>query len=113
MKVLNDVIAVKRREANTLIHMVDHKEHIGEVIAVGPGKTRVVKDKTVFIPNTLEVGDNIMFSFRAGMETDVNGDQVLFMREADVLCVLDPNEVTMTDNAAEEKNRECVGVISV
>lgn len=110
MKVINDIIAVKRRKANTRFEIVGHKEHIGEVIAVGPGVYTKVGGKDHFKPTTLQVGEHIMFSHRAGMEREVEGQDVLFMREDDVLCVLDPQSVEMTDNAAQEA-REVVATI--
>lgn len=111
MKVINDIVAVRRRKANTRFEIVGHKEHIGEVIAVGPGIYTKLNGKDHFKPTSLNVGDSIMFSHRAGMETEVEGESVLFMREADVLCVLDPESVEMTDNAADETDRECVGKV--
>ena len=110
MKLLNDIIAVKRRKANTLIDLPDHKEHIGEVVGVGPGTWLKRGGKDYFLAMTLSVGDHVMFSHRAGMEREINGEQLLFMHEKDVLCVVDPEEIKVTDNAADEK-RVTVGKI--
>lgn len=112
MRALNDVIIVKRRESNTLIEIVGHKEHIGEVVAVGPGKIVESGGEDILIKNTLEVGQHVMFSHRAGMETNVEGEDVLIMRESDVLCIVDPDEIEITDNAADE-SRDVVGVFDV
>ena len=112
MKALNDIIIVKRRKANSVIELVGHLEHIGEVLAVGPGKIIEINGHERLIKNTLEVGQHVMFSHRAGMETEVDGQDVLIMREADVLCIVDPDEIKMTDNAADEK-RDVVGVFDV
>lgn len=112
MKALNDIIIVKRRKANTVIELVGHKEHIGEVIAVGPGKLVESGGKQILIKNTLKEGEHIMFSHRAGMETDVEGEEVLIMRESDVLCVVDPEEIAITDNAADE-TRDVVGEFNI
>lgn len=112
MKLLNDIIAVKRSKPNTVIELTDHKEHIGEVVGVGPGSYLKRNGKEYFIATTLEVGEHVLFSHRAGMERDINGETLLFMHEKDVLCVVDPKEVGLTDNAADEKGRECVGKIS-
>lgn len=111
MKLLHDVIAVKRRKANTVIELVGHEEHIGEVVAVGPGRLLKRNGKEILQPMTLEVGEHIMFSHRAGMEREIDGEMVLFMREQDVLCVLDPDQVKTTDSAQDEA-RECVGAFN-
>lgn len=113
MKVINDVVAVRRRSANTVIEIVGHKEHIGEVVAVGPGKYSKQGGKDIFVPTSVKEGEHVMFSWRAGMEREVEGETILFMRENDILCVLDPSEVTMTDNAAEETGRDCVGEFQI
>ena len=112
MKALNDIIIVKRRKANSMIEIVGHKEHIGEVLAVGPGKITEVNGREILQKNTLEVGDHIMFSHRAGMETNIEGRDLLVMRESDVLCIVDPDEIKLTDNAADE-TRDVVGVFDI
>jgi len=112
MKVIHDVIAVKRRKAHSRFEIVGHKEHVGEIVAVGPGTHTKVNGKDHFKPTTLQVGEHVMFSHRAGMEREVEGETILFMREGDVLCVVDPSEVDMTENAADEK-RECVAKVKV
>ena len=56
----------------------------GEVIAVGPG--RVEKDKRV--PMELKVGDKVLYGKYSGTEVTIDGDQLLILREADVLAVV-------------------------
>src|SRR3990170_5564376 len=54
----------------------------GEVMAVGPG--RFEKDKRV--PMELKVGDKVLYGKYSGTEVTVNGEQVLILREPDVLA---------------------------
>ena len=56
----------------------------GEVIAVGPG--RYEKDKRV--PMELKVGDKVLYGKYSGTEVTIEGDQLLILREADVLAVI-------------------------
>ncbi len=56
----------------------------GEVIAVGPG--RYEKDKRV--PMELKVGDKVLYGKYSGTEVTIEGDQLLILREADVLAVV-------------------------
>ncbi len=113
-RLLHDVIAVKRRKANTIIDIVGHKEHIGEVVAVGPGKMIKNGKKEVLQVMTLQPGDKVMFSHRAGVEKKIGDDELLFMREADIICVVrDVDDIKITENAnTEERGRECVGYVS-
>ncbi len=64
-----------------------NKPQRGEVLAVGPGKLR--KDGTRQTPQ-LKEGDQIIFTSWAGDEfKERRGDEILVMREEDVLAVLD------------------------
>ena len=56
----------------------------GEVIAVGPG--RYEKDKRV--PMELKVGDRILYGKYSGTEVTIDSEQLLILREADVLAVV-------------------------
>ena len=56
----------------------------GEVIAVGPG--RYEKDKRV--PMELKVGDKVLYGKYSGTEVTIDSEQLLILREADVLAVV-------------------------
>jgi chaperonin GroES len=51
---------------------------------VGPG--RVEKDKRV--PMDVKVGDKVLYGKYSGTEVTVDGEQLLILRESDVLAVL-------------------------
>jgi chaperonin GroES len=56
----------------------------GEVLAVGPGK----KDESgKNIPLDLKVGDTVLFGKYSGSEVKVDGEDLLVMREDDVIAV--------------------------
>jgi len=92
---LHDRVIVKRKEAETktsggilLPDTAKNKPQKGEVIAVGPGKTR--KDGKVQ-PLQVKVGDSVLFTIWAGEEYKdrVSTDEIVIMREEDILAVLD------------------------
>ena len=60
------------------------KPQQGEIIAVGPG--RFEKDKRV--PMDVKVGDKVLYGKYSGTEVTIEGEQVLILRETDVLAVV-------------------------
>lgn len=55
----------------------------GIVISVGTGT--YAKETGIFMPNVLHEGDEIIFGEAIGMEIYVNGENLLLMREGDIL----------------------------
>ena len=94
VKPLGDRIVVRRQAAEDksaggilLPDAAKNKPQKGEVLAVGPGK--LLKDGT---RRALQVkaGDRILFTNWAGDEfKQRGGDEILLMREEDVLAVLE------------------------
>ena len=60
------------------------KPQQGEIVAVGPG--RFEKDKRV--PMDLKVGDKVLYGKYSGTEVTIEGEQLLILRESDVLAVV-------------------------
>jgi len=91
---LHDRVIVKRKEderktasgivipdsANT------EKPDQGEVIAVGPGKK---DDQGKLIALDVKVGDRVLFGKYAGQSVKVEGEEVLVMREEDIMGVIE------------------------
>ena len=63
------------------------KPQEGEVVAVGPGDR---DDDGKRIPMAVQVGDRILFGKWSGSEVKIDGDELLIMKEADILGILDP-----------------------
>ena len=61
------------------------KPQQGEVVAVGPGK---LSDEGKRIEMELKVGDKVLYGKYSGTEVTVDGEQVLILRESDVLAVV-------------------------
>ncbi len=58
----------------------------GKVIAVGNG--RVLEDGKVR-PLDVKPGDRVLFGKYSGTEVKVDGEELIIMREDDILCVLE------------------------
>jgi len=58
----------------------------GKVIAVGNGK--ILEDGKVRAPD-IKVGDTILFGKYGGTEVKVDGDELLVMREDDVMAIIE------------------------
>ncbi len=62
------------------------KPQEGKVVSVGPGK---VDDSGKRVPLEVKAGDRVLFSKYAGTEIKVDGVEHIFMREDDILGILD------------------------
>ncbi len=58
----------------------------GVVVAIGPGGR---DDAGKLIPMTLKVGDKVLFGKWSGTEIKIDGEDLLIMKESDVLGTLD------------------------
>ena len=90
---LHDRILVKRVEEKELrkggIIIPDtakEKPQEGKVVAVGKGKAN---DDGKVTPLDVKAGDRILFGKYSGTEVKVDGDELLIMREEDILGVLE------------------------
>ena len=91
---LSDRIVIRRFEAQEktaggilLPDTAKDKPQKGKVLAVGPG--RLLKDGTRR-PLQVREGDTVLFTNWAGDEfKEAHGDNILLMREEDVLAVLE------------------------
>ena len=61
------------------------KPQEGEVVSVGPGAR---DDKGVVNALELKAGDRILFGKWSGTEVKIDGDDLIIMKESDVLGVL-------------------------
>ena len=57
----------------------------GEITAVGPGGR---DEAGKLIPIDLKVGDRVLFGKWSGTEVTIDGDEVLIMKESDIMGVL-------------------------
>jgi chaperonin GroES len=62
----------------------------GEILAVGPGARN---EKGDLIPLGVQVGDRVLFGKWSGTEVKLDGDELLIMKESDIMGVLDETTV--------------------
>jgi chaperonin GroES len=93
LKPLNDRVIVTRveKEQKTAGGIIipdtaKEKPQEGKIVAAGPGK---LDDKGNRIPLEVKEGDRILFSKYAGTEIKIDGVEHIFMKEDDILAVLD------------------------
>src|SRR3954454_24719642 len=58
----------------------------GEILAVGPGAR---DDKGELVPMGVEVGDRVLFGKWSGTEVKLDDQELLIMKEADLMGVLE------------------------
>jgi len=92
VKPLADRVIIKAAEAEEMtkggIILPDtakEKPQQGEVVALGPGK---VSESGSLVDMTLKTGDKVLYGKYSGTEITVDGEDVLIMRESDILAVL-------------------------
>jgi chaperonin GroES len=90
---LHDRVVVKRLEEDSksaggiiIPDTVKEKPMRGEVIAVGPG----VRDESgkINAPD-VKAGDTVLFGKWSGTEVKIDGDDLLIMKESDILGVIE------------------------
>jgi chaperonin GroES len=89
---LHDRVVVKRIEEESktaggiiIPDTAKEKPQQGEVVAVGPG-ARDESGKVV--PLDVKVGDRVLFGKWSGSEVKIDGEDLLIMKESDILGVL-------------------------
>jgi chaperonin GroES len=58
----------------------------GEVIAVGPGARN---ERGEIVPLDVKAGDRVLFGKWSGTEVKIDGDELLIMKESDIMGVLE------------------------
>ncbi|MGR9052997.1 MAG: co-chaperone GroES [Gammaproteobacteria bacterium] len=89
---LHDRVIIKRVEEETktaggivLPGSAAEKPSQGEVLAIGTGK---VLDNGDVRPLQVKVGDKVLFGKYSGTEVKVDGEEVIVMREEDIIGIL-------------------------
>ena len=90
---LHDRVVVKRiqEEAKTAGGIIipdtaQEKPQEGEVVAVGPG---ALNDKGERVALDVKAGDRVLFGKWSGTEVKVDGQDLLIMKESDIMGVID------------------------
>lgn len=90
---LHDRVIIKRLEAETtsaggilIPDTATEKPIKGEVIAVGNGKILESGEKRAL---DIKTGDKVLFGKYSGTEVKVDGQELLVMREEDIMAVIE------------------------
>ena len=93
LRPLHDRVIIKRLEAETksaggivIPDSATEKPIKGEVVAVGAGK--ILEDGKVRAL-AVKAGDKVLFGKYSGTEVKVDGEELLVMREEDLMAVID------------------------
>ena len=89
---LHDRVVVKRIEADEktkggiiIPDSAKEKPSQGEVVATGPGG----RDETgKLIPMDIKAGDKVLFGKWSGTEVKLDGEELLIMKESDIMGVI-------------------------
>jgi chaperonin GroES len=92
LRPLHDRVIVKRLDQETktasgivIPDAAAEKPDQGEVLAIGPGKK---DDSGKVIALDVKVGDRVLFGKYAGQTVKIDGNEVLVMREEDIMAVV-------------------------
>jgi chaperonin GroES len=95
---LHDRVVVKRIDAEEktsggiiIPDSAKEKPSQGEITAVGPGGR---DEAGKLIPIDLKVGDRVLFGKWSGTEVKIDGEDLLIMKESDILGVLEGSVAT-------------------
>jgi chaperonin GroES len=95
---LHDRVVIRRAEGDIkskggiiIPDNAKEKPQQGEVVAVGPG---VRDERGNLVPLDVKAGDTILFGKWSGTEVKLDGEDLLIMKEADVMGIVAPAEAT-------------------
>ena len=90
---LHDRVVIRRIEGEDktkggiiIPDTVKEKPQEGEVVAVGPGARN---ETGALVPLELAAGDRVLFGKWSGAEVKIDGEDLLIMKESDVLGVIE------------------------
>jgi chaperonin GroES len=90
---LHDRVVVRRIEEDErtkggiiIPDTAKEKPQQGEIIAVGPGAR---DEKGVIQPLDVKAGDRVLFGKWSGSEVKIDGEELLIMKESDIMGVLE------------------------
>jgi chaperonin GroES len=91
---LHDRVVIKRLEEDSksvggiiIPDTVKEKPMRGEVIAVGPGAR---EEGGKISPPDVKAGETVLFGKWSGTEVKIDGEDLLIMKESDILGVIEP-----------------------
>ena len=114
---LHDRVVVRRIDAEEktaggiiIPDTAKEKPQQGEVLAVGPGK----RDETgKLVPLEVKAGDQILFGKWSGTEVKVDGEDLLIMKEDDIIGVVEGAAKSKASGSASRKVGALAAVLAL
>ena len=114
---LHDRVVVRRVDAEEktaggiiIPDTAKEKPQQGEVLAVGPGK----RDETgKLVPLDVKAGDQILFGKWSGTEAKVDGEDLLIMKEDDIMGVVEGAAKSNTSGSSARKVGAIAAVLAL
>ncbi len=95
---LHDRVVIRRVEEDTktaggiiIPDTAKEKPSQGEVVAVGPGARN---EKGELVALDVKVGDTVLFGKWSGTEVKIDGEDLLIMKESDIMGVLEATKAS-------------------
>jgi chaperonin GroES len=95
---LHDRVVIRRAESDTkskggiiIPDTAKEKPQEGEVVAVGPGSR---DESGKLVPLDVKAGDTILFGKWSGTEVKIDGEDLLIMKEADIMGVVEKTDAS-------------------
>ena len=114
---LHDRVVVKRIDAEEktaggiiIPDTAKEKPSQGEITAVGPGGR---DENGKLIPIDLKVGDRVLFGKWSGTEVKVDGEDLLIMKEDDIMGVVEGAAMSKTTGSASRKAGAIAAVLAL
>jgi chaperonin GroES len=100
---LHDRVVIRRAEGDIkskggiiIPDTAKEKPQEGEVVAIGPGAR---DENGALVPLDVKAGDLILFGKWSGTEVKIDGEDLLIMKEADIMGVIDKSETGVIDKS--------------
>ena len=104
---LHDRVVVRRLEAELktaggiiIPDTAQEKPQQGEVVAAGPGARN---DKGEVAPLDVKAGDRVLFGKWSGTEVKIDGEDLLIMKESDIMGILTEVAAQSAGGTAKKK----------
>ena len=95
---LHDRVVVRRIDAEQktqggiiIPDTAQEKPQEGEVVSAGPG---ALNERGERVPMELKAGDRVLFGKWSGTEVKLDGEDLIIMKEADIMGIVDQSAVT-------------------
>jgi chaperonin GroES len=104
---LHDRVVVRRVDAELktaggiiIPETAQEKPQQGEVVGVGPGARG---DDNELVPLDVKVGDRILFGKWSGTEVKIDGEDLLIMKESDIMGVITDAAASSAGGGSKKK----------